>query len=264
MYIPNGAILLARKVIESKIWQEKPDKWLKIWLYILLKTNHSDKLFRRGTNFFKYEQIQFYANATKHQVDGCLRWLKSVQQLTTQKTTRGMLITVLNYKKYQTLKNYKNDTVNDTVNDNPTENKTKYKRNKNDTINKNEKNDKNDKNKVLSPTGDKIFSFKDKLKSMFSSNDKRIPIIAYYWTVKGISYENEEQYEAGLKRELRPAGLIKGYPNERIKKVCEYLKETADFKWTIETIHKFIDEDIEKLKTKTMSESEELDYIAKK
>ena len=61
--------------------------------------------------------------------------------LATQKATRGMVVTILNYDYFQTLENYKSDTESDI--------KAKQKRNRSDTINKNDKNDKN-KNKVVS------------------------------------------------------------------------------------------------------------------
>lgn len=59
--------------------------------------------------------------------------MKKEQNITTHKTTRGFIITVLNYDKYQTFNNYKNDTQNDT--------QTKRKRNANDTITKEWKNE---------------------------------------------------------------------------------------------------------------------------
>lgn len=63
--------------------------------------------------------------------------MKKEQNVTTHKTTRGFIVTVLNYDKYQSFNNYKNDTENG--------NKTKHKRNTNDTITEEWKNDKNNK-----------------------------------------------------------------------------------------------------------------------
>lgn len=46
--IPGGCILIARKIIESEIW-DKPPLYLKVWTYLLLKAQHSDyKGLRRG------------------------------------------------------------------------------------------------------------------------------------------------------------------------------------------------------------------------
>lgn len=78
--------------------------------------------------------------------------------LTTQKTTRGIIITICNYDFYQNLKNYKNDTEN--------ESGTTQERHRNDTINKNDKNVKNE---------NKIYIVWEKYKEIFKDFYKREP-----------------------------------------------------------------------------------------
>lgn len=111
---------------------------------------------------------------------------------------------------------------------------------------------------ILSPeaTG-KMFVFEDKLKTMFSSKDRRMNIIAYYWTIKGFKFTNEQQYFSALKRELRPSQLLIGYNNDQIKRTCQWLKQNADFKWTLETVGKYIDEPLENLKAGGKPKTEE-------
>lgn len=139
MKIDGGATIWARQTVDSEIFYEKPDKWFKIWFYIVNKVNFMDNhKFRRGQNFIKYQWIEDATGATKNQVDMFIRWAKEVKMLTTQKTTRGMIVNVLKYEVYQDLENYGNDTENET--------KPKQKRNRNDTILKNDKKDKNEKN----------------------------------------------------------------------------------------------------------------------
>ena len=148
--LPGGCILLARKIEQSDIWTKKPCWWLKVWEYILLKVNHKpNNMFDRGQNFFSRNEI--YQNCylknegiKPETTDNVLRWLKRTTQITTQKTTRGIIITVLKYSVYQSLSSYKNDTENDTKNDIKTT-QTPF---SNDTINKNDKNDK----KYTNPT----------------------------------------------------------------------------------------------------------------
>jgi len=96
---------------------------------------------------------------------------------------------------------------------------------------------------------DKTFSLQEQLKIMFTDKDRRMPIIAYYWTVKGFVFENRPKYENALRRELKASALLVGYENAQIKKTCEWLKINADFKWTLETVHKYIDEPLENMKT---------------
>ena len=104
--IYGGCILLSRNILFSEIWR-KPPEYLKIFLYILLKVNHKDGLFPRGSNFFNFSEEK-PNGVTKNQVYDFLRWAKSekIQFCTTQKTTRGVIIKVNNYERYQSLSNY--------------------------------------------------------------------------------------------------------------------------------------------------------------
>jgi len=142
--INGGATIWARKTIESDIFYHKPDKWFKIWFYLINKVNHKkNKQFARGSNFMKYEWIMDKTKATKNEVDGCIRFLKKSTMITTQKTTGGFIVKVLNYNTFQNLSNYENRQQNRHRSDTG----QKQVRNKTDTINKNDKNDKNGKNK---------------------------------------------------------------------------------------------------------------------
>ena len=107
--IEGGATIWARKTIESDIFYWKPDIWFKIWFYIVNKVNHKDtKLFKRGTNFFNYSREKNYINgSTIDQWKKCVGWLKSSNMVSTTKSTRGVIIEVLNYAFYQELDNYR-------------------------------------------------------------------------------------------------------------------------------------------------------------
>ncbi len=102
----DGYILLSRSIINSKIWK-KPPEYLKIFLFILVKVNHKDGLFPRGSNFFNFSD-QKPDGVTLNQIYKFLSWAKSkkVQILATQKSTRGVVIKVNNYGAYQTPNNY--------------------------------------------------------------------------------------------------------------------------------------------------------------
>ena len=138
----RGATIWARKTLESDVFFMKPDKWFKIWFYLVSRANHEDKgQFQRGEALVRYLDISEACGATKSQIDHSIRWFKKSEMLATRKATRGMFITILNYSTYQNFDNYINDTIGDL--------KAKQKRNKSDTINKNDKNDKNDKKTTL-------------------------------------------------------------------------------------------------------------------
>jgi len=122
----NGYFLVSRKIIESDVFYWKPDKWFKIWIYILScvvyeKTNFFDK----GEAFFTYKDIAEKTKANKHEIDHCIRWMKKNEMCATRKATGGMIIKVIKYSYYQEPDNYKSDRKSET--------KAKQKRNESDT-----------------------------------------------------------------------------------------------------------------------------------
>lgn len=97
-----GSTVWSRKTLESAIFRKKPDKWFKIWFYLVSKVNHQDnELFARGENFTNYSEIRYITGAKKTEIDTALRWMKTEGMITTQKTTRGFKFTIVNYAKYQ-------------------------------------------------------------------------------------------------------------------------------------------------------------------
>ena len=109
--IRGGATIWSRQTIESDVFKTKPDKWFKIWFYIINKVRFKKMgKFKKGQNFIKYEWISEATGATKNQIDHFLRWAKEAQMLATQKATRGMVVNVLKYEIYQDLGHYKSDT----------------------------------------------------------------------------------------------------------------------------------------------------------
>ncbi len=144
--IPEGCVLFARKTMKSEIWKTKPAWWLKVWTYILMKVNHkgNDK-FKRGQNFFNtkeiYHDCKLYLEHIKPKsILNAIDWMRETTQVTTQKTTRGIIITVCNYGFYQDMSNYKNDAPKET----PKKNERTGRGKQNDTINNNDNNVKND------------------------------------------------------------------------------------------------------------------------
>jgi len=107
----QGWVKQYRKILTSEIWLEKPDKWLKIWLYILMSVNHEDRgEHKRGEAFMKYEWIMAGTGATQDQVYHCTKWLKRAKQISTKKATRGFYVKVLRYNQYQDIQETKSDT----------------------------------------------------------------------------------------------------------------------------------------------------------
>ena len=89
----------------------------------------------------------------------------------------------------------------------------------------------------------KEFSFREKLKLMFSDKKRHLHIIALYWKHKGFEFDNAEQYQAALRRDLRPARQLAGYSDDEIVDTFSWLDDEEYLeRWTLETAFKYIDE----------------------
>jgi len=109
-FIPEGFTIWARQTLNSEIFFYKPDKWFKIWFYLVNRVNYKDtKLFKRGECLVSYNDIMSATGATKKQVERCVAWLEKESMLGTVRTTRGCKRFVVNYAKFQDVENYKKD-----------------------------------------------------------------------------------------------------------------------------------------------------------
>ena len=72
-------------------------------------------------------------------------------------------------------------------------------------------------------------------------------MIALYWEHKDTEYENVKQAREAIGRDLRAAKRLAGYSDERILDTMDHLDgiEYLD-RWTLETVHKYIDQKVEK------------------
>ncbi len=160
----NGWIKLHRQILDSDIFYWKPLGWLKIWIYILLKINHSNsKQFPRGTGYFNWSEDRHeLKKITRDQWYHCIKWLKQAKQITTQKTTRGIIIEVHNYEQYQSTEKQKSEAESGTK----SEAKAKQKRSKGDTILEECKKKKNERTKILSQITNLKLQFPEEIRPL--------------------------------------------------------------------------------------------------
>lgn len=96
-----------------------------IWDWFLMHANHDDdyKKLKRGQLLTTYDDIRnglcWYVGYrkcrySKSNCENALKWLKKHGMIATSKTTRGVIVTVINYSKYQDHKRYECYTGNDT------------------------------------------------------------------------------------------------------------------------------------------------------
>lgn len=108
----KGYTLWARKTVKSEIFLSKPDKWFKIWFYVVSRVNweNVDK-FDRGSCHLSNAEIAIKTGASLDQVKKALAFMRSQSMISTRRSTRGYLIKVLNYAKYQDVATYKSTRV---------------------------------------------------------------------------------------------------------------------------------------------------------
>lgn len=89
------------------------------------------------------------------------------------------------------------------------------------------------------------FSFEEEIEKLRSSNRKDYKIIALYWKKKNWTFENQEQFNSALRRELKPASALKGYSGEQISAAIEHCDKNYP-EWSLETCVKRITDVINK------------------
>lgn len=118
--IPGGYIIIARKLLDSDLMKQSP-LVVKLWFWLLLKANFKDRQqLKRGqlvtTIAEMQESMSHYAGwrkiiPTKDEIRTAYESLIKATRITTQKTTRGMVITIMNYNAYQDISAYASHTV---------------------------------------------------------------------------------------------------------------------------------------------------------
>lgn len=122
----KGFFINSRSLYESNVWY-MPPIYLKIWIWIIGACNHAPRkcygiMIERSQMFTSYpkviEALGFYTvgyrkiSPTKEEVRGAFNFYTKQKMITKQRTTRGLIVTVLNYDDYQNMKNYETHTEN--------------------------------------------------------------------------------------------------------------------------------------------------------
>ncbi|MFA5185387.1 MAG: hypothetical protein WC551_02780 [Patescibacteria group bacterium] len=112
----KGGYYLKAKCIQSSYIAHAPPCVREIWDWLLMKAFHKDgDVLKRGQLICTYKDIQeglhWYVGFRKMAYSkwDCERTMKALMKATmiaTTKTTRGLVITIVNYAKYQDVKNY--------------------------------------------------------------------------------------------------------------------------------------------------------------
>jgi len=118
--ISGGYILLARKMWDG-VFSDWPPHFREMWLYLLDAANHKDifykgRIVKRGQCVRSYsdiiEALAWHIGWRKHtyknpQCGNFMKAIRNAGMATTEKTTKGITITICNYDYYQSPENYK-------------------------------------------------------------------------------------------------------------------------------------------------------------
>jgi biotin operon repressor len=240
--LEHGWVRIHRKILKWE-WYQKSEM-VHLFLHFLLLANHEDdkwqgQIIKRGQFVTGLDQLKKDTGISRQTIRTCINRLKSTGELTSKSTNKYRLISLINYDEYQTKEEKLTPKLTPklTVQQHPT----------NILLTAN-KNNKNIRIKELNTKADKsAYCLDDKIKSMLSSTDKRMPVIAKYWFYKQLKPETEERYRIALKRELRASSDLTAWPIDQIDKTMFWLNGTKITDWTMETVIKYIDKDLEEL-----------------
>ena len=191
----KGAFQVSRSVFDSDIWQ-RPPEYTKIFIYLIGSANHAPNKYRgyrieRGQHFCTYaelsEQLSYYKGYVKISPDEAkakriMKYLRDEGMIITTKKPRGVLVSIVNYDKYQDLKNY--ERTKERSNEHPP--KKPITNQDGLSINKNEKKENNEK----------------------IPNDLREKILK---GLKQSGVSNPESYLIALERKATPRGIKKAW-----------------------------------------------------
>lgn len=199
--IPGGFYLKAKKIQESEIahW---PPHVREIWDWLLLKARHSDgENLKRGQLLTSYKEIREGLHwmvgwrkerYSKWDCEKAMKALTKATMIATRKTTKGLIVTVLNYNYYQNISNYESH--------NETDRKATRKPQSTDTI---EKEVKESKRKELNTLSD--FQSNEALETEFYLTRKkrkltgrRLETFNQFWEAFGYKSGKAEAADAWL------------------------------------------------------------------
>src|SRR5690606_35832200 len=107
----NGWICIERTIVDSDVF--KSDKLFKIWFWLIARANvkptkiiwrGKQRELDRGQLVTGLREIEEAIGCNRRTVIKWLQYLEDTQRITRERSPRGSVITVLNYKKYQDIR----------------------------------------------------------------------------------------------------------------------------------------------------------------
>jgi len=242
----NGWIKINRKILDWG-WYQTPET-THLFLHLLLTANTEDKswqgqVIKRGQLATGRVSLSKNTGISQQTIRTCLERLKSTSEITIESTSKFSIITVIKYNDYQS--NAKDQPANQPAYQPAT--------NQQLTTTKEYKNKKKRKNiaEAVAPLESSALVPIRDIPDLLKDKQKHIQIIGLYARAKDVPFTSTEHQSSFIRRNLRSAQNLASYGMPRIIEVMKYLRDNADFKWTLESVGKFIDDDLTAIKSKS-------------
>ena len=116
----SGFVLLSRKITKSEIWDYDANT-LKVFLYLIMEANITDKLWRgitikRGQYVGSRAKLSLGTGLSEQNIRTCLKNLKEIGCITVESTNKITIVTVCKYDTYQPQFNKSNQPTNQPTN----------------------------------------------------------------------------------------------------------------------------------------------------
>jgi hypothetical protein len=98
---------------------------------------------------------------------------------------------------------------------------------------------------------EKFTTSEEKIKQYINSTSKTTQIIGLYAKAKKMKFIDQLHVSEFYKRHVKDVPYLLAYQIDDIVKTMKHLIDNADYKWTLATVAKFIDEDLDSLAGKT-------------
>lgn len=91
------------------------------------------------------------------------------------------------------------------------------------------------------------FNAEKAIVDLIKTGNREERIVGLFMRAKKMNPENELQFKSIVRRQLPEVGDLVYYSDKKIITTLKHLIDTADFKWKLTTLFKYIDEDLEEL-----------------
>lgn len=246
-------VKLHRKIQDSEWWLSERFTKSQAWIDLIMLAGHKPKtLFvrgnevklKRGELIHSLDTLAHRWQWNKRTVQTFLNTLSNRQMIHRRKTSFCTVTTVLNYNEYQ-------DTALQSAPQTALQSTRRLHYNKKD---------KKDKNSFSTPLLQAAPAEKEPYTAdtLIADKKRHVQIIGLFARAKGITDSRAPNFWSSyIARNARAAKLLEPYETRRLIEVMKYLRDNADHKWTLETIGKYIDDDLATIgKTKEDTEIE--------